>query len=250
MGEFKDHFSGFAADYSAFRPQWPSKLFAWLASQAPARELAWDCACGNGQAARALAPYFNQVIATDASSEQIRHATGCENVAYRVELAEKSSLSDHSVDLLLVAQAYHWLDPQAFLHEARRVLKADGMLAICFYQMVHINDRVDQSVIRLWGEVLEGWWPPERALVDNGFAGPPLPWVEIETPSFGIAKDWKLAELRAYLQTWSAVHRFKEHKGVDPLDLIGRELQAAWGDPELELRVCWPISLRLFRPSG
>ena len=48
---FKDHFSGRAAAYTRYRPGYPPALFAWLASQTGRHELAWDCGCGNGQAA-------------------------------------------------------------------------------------------------------------------------------------------------------------------------------------------------------
>ena len=40
-GPFKDHFSGHATDYRAFRPDYPPDLFAFLASLAPGRHLAW-----------------------------------------------------------------------------------------------------------------------------------------------------------------------------------------------------------------
>src|SRR5690606_4114436 len=68
---FEDHFSQIAASYAQYRPQYPPTLYAYLAQNAPGRALAWDCATGNGQAALGLAAYFDQVIATDASAEQI-----------------------------------------------------------------------------------------------------------------------------------------------------------------------------------
>ncbi|MGA7965988.1 MAG: hypothetical protein WCB49_08900 [Gammaproteobacteria bacterium] len=40
---FKDHFSGHAESCAATRPDYPAKLFAWLAGQAPAQELAQTC---------------------------------------------------------------------------------------------------------------------------------------------------------------------------------------------------------------
>ena len=62
MSGFKDHFSSHAADYAAFRPRWPPELFSWLSGQVYSRDLAWDCATGNGQAARALAAHFDRLI--------------------------------------------------------------------------------------------------------------------------------------------------------------------------------------------
>ena len=71
---FKDHFSKQAAGYAKFRPRYPQKLFDYLASIAPSRQVAWDCGTGNGQAAVGLASVFDRVIATDASEKQIANA--------------------------------------------------------------------------------------------------------------------------------------------------------------------------------
>jgi methylase of polypeptide subunit release factors len=71
---FVDHFSEKSAGYARSRPTYPDELFAFLARHAPARDRAWDCATGNGQAAMGLARHFRQVEATDASAEQISHA--------------------------------------------------------------------------------------------------------------------------------------------------------------------------------
>jgi len=67
---FKDHFSGHAGDYEAFRPNYPTELFTYLAGIAPGHALAWDCATGNGHAALGIAPHFAAAIATDASATQ------------------------------------------------------------------------------------------------------------------------------------------------------------------------------------
>ena len=85
----KDHFSGHADCYEAFRPTYPAALFDSLASLCPRRELAWDCATGNGQAAVPLAAYFKRVVATDASEKQIEQASGPDNVQYSVALADQ-----------------------------------------------------------------------------------------------------------------------------------------------------------------
>jgi hypothetical protein len=73
---FKDHFSGHAASYADARPTYADNLFQFLADQSPARTRAWDCATGNGQAAFSLAAYFETVIATDASQQQLLEQWG------------------------------------------------------------------------------------------------------------------------------------------------------------------------------
>lgn len=41
MSSFADHFSAAAESYAVYRPHYPAKLFEWLASVAPANDLAW-----------------------------------------------------------------------------------------------------------------------------------------------------------------------------------------------------------------
>lgn len=107
---FKDHFSGHAASYAAYRPTYPQALFAFLADACDSRQHAWDCATGNGQTAVLLTPYFERVTATDASAPQIAAAKRHPKIEYRVATAEASGLAAGSVDLITVAQALHWFD--------------------------------------------------------------------------------------------------------------------------------------------
>src|SRR5512139_937571 len=107
---FEDHFSKQSQLYAQYRPHYPDEIYAYLASLAPGRSLAWDCGTGNGQAAIGLAKHFDRVHATDASAEQISLAYRHEKVAYCVEPAEHISLGDSSVDLVTVAVAIHWFN--------------------------------------------------------------------------------------------------------------------------------------------
>src|SRR5580704_8188572 len=105
---FKDHFSGHADQYGAYRPKYPPALFDHVARIAPAKGLAWDCATGNGQAATELAEHFRAVVATDASRQQLAEAPAHDRIAYVVAAAERSPIASSSVDLVTVAQAIHW----------------------------------------------------------------------------------------------------------------------------------------------
>src|SRR5260221_11682253 len=102
---FRDHFSSHAAEYREFRPAYPPELFAYLASIAPGRQLAWDCGTGNGQAAVGLAEHFDRVFATDASAKQIQEAQVHPRVEYVVAPAERCPLAGGTADLVTVTQA-------------------------------------------------------------------------------------------------------------------------------------------------
>jgi ubiquinone/menaquinone biosynthesis C-methylase UbiE len=130
---FKDHFSGHAAQYAQFRPHYPRSLFEYLAKVAPGRERAWDCATGNGQAAIGLAEDFGEVIATDASAQQITNAAPRSNIVYRPAPAEASELEIASVDLVTVAQALHWFDRSAFFRSKSRSATARSDCSLGLY---------------------------------------------------------------------------------------------------------------------
>src|SRR5215218_2558188 len=132
---FEDHFSKQSQLYAQYRPKYPEQIYAYLASIAPSRSLAWDCGTGNGQAAIGLAKYFDKVFATDASAEQISRAYAHPRVEYHVESAEHVSLDDSTADLVTVAVAIHWFNFDEFYGAVKRVLKSNGVLAAWTYNL-------------------------------------------------------------------------------------------------------------------
>ena len=247
MSRFKDHFSAAASDYARFRPGYPPQLFEWLTSLCPQRQLALDVATGNGQAAVALAQHFEQVIASDASAAQLAQANPAANIDYRCEPAERSSLPDASVDLLVVAQALHWFDLEAFFDAAYGVLRRDGVIAVWCYGISLVEPAVDQVFMRLYRGLLGPYWPPERKHVENGYAELPFPFERVESPRFNIELDLRLADYLDYLRSWSASQAWLRKHGEDPVLQIADDMAAAWGDPEHALRVRWPIHLKVGR---
>ena len=245
--DFKDHFSGHAADYRDARPSYPPALFDWLAAQVPQRELAWDCGCGNGQASIALATRFAHVFASDPSAKQIANAEPCANIHYRVEPAEQCSLPDHAASLVTVAQALHWFDVDAFHAEARRVLAPNGVIAEWCYSDCHVDAAVDRAKDRLYVDLTGPYWPPERKHVDAGYRDLPFPFMPIMAPAFDMYATWTLAQFVAYLRSWSASQRHLGATGVDPVTLVESDLRAAWGDPQSQREVRWTFHLRCGR---
>jgi SAM-dependent methyltransferase len=245
--KFKDHFSRQAADYANFRPRYPREMFAYIASLAEDHVCAWDCATGNGQAAIELAGFFDRVIATDASDKQIRNAEPHDKVEYRVARAEQSGLPEHSVDVITVAQALHWFDLEAFYTEARRVLKSEGVVAASCYNLLEIGPEIDAILGRFYGEIVGPYWPAERKIIEDRYQTIPFPFDEIDAPGFVMTAHWSLAQLLGYLRTWSATQAFITTNGVDPTELILSDLSAVWGLSNREMRVRWPLTLRVGR---
>ena len=244
---FKDHFSTQADSYARYRPRYPAELYDYLTALPAARQLAWDCATGSGQAAVALAESFEQVIATDASPQQLERAQAHPRVSYQVASAEASPLTDASADLITVAQALHWFDLDAFATEARRVLKPGGILAVWSYALAQIRPDIDAVVEHLYADIVGPWWPPERDTVINRYANIQIPLRELETPAFNMQVDWTLAQLTGYLESWSAVQRYRDANQKNPLEQVRHPLASAWGQPEKPLAVRWPLTLRVYQ---
>jgi SAM-dependent methyltransferase len=243
---FHDHFSRQAQGYTQFRPGYPRELFQYLDSLVVLRHRAWDCGCGNGQAAAGLAEIFDEVIATDPSASQIAAARPTPRVTFLVATAEDCPLESNSVDLITVAQALHWFDMSRFYDQVRRVGRRGSVLAAWCYGLATISPAVDRVVERLYESILGSYWPPERKLIEDRYASLPFPFEELNAPPLAILAQWNLQELLGYLETWSSVQRYIERHGADPLALVKTDLAAAWGHASTQT-VRWPLHMRVGR---
>jgi len=242
---FEDHFSGHSQLYAQHRPQYPDEIYAYLASIAPAKSLAWDCGTGSGQAAIGLARYFDKVYATDASAEQISHAYPNPKVDYHVEPAEHVSLDDGTVDLVTVAVAIHWFNFDEFYSEVKRVLKPNGILAAWTYSLTEISPEIDLLVRQYYYEIVGEFWPERIHYLEEGYKTLPFPFEEIAAPEFVMKVDWNVNQYAGFLNSWSATQRYKEQKGHHPLERIWNQLSEAWGSGSRLVR--WPLYFRIGR---
>lgn len=242
-----DHFSAGAERYARHRPRYPEALFDRIAGEAPARGIAWDCGTGNGQAALALASRFRRVVATDASAHQLRNAPRGGTIHYVAATAEAIPLAAASVDLVTVAQAAHWFALDAFYDEVRRVCRPGGLVAMWTYGLCRVCPEVDERIAWFYREVVGSYWPPQRAWVDGAYRDLPFPFEPVRIAPPDIERDWTLEELAGYVGTWSAVKRYREARGDDPVAaLLLPALRPAWPAGESR-RVTWPLGLRAGR---
>jgi ubiquinone/menaquinone biosynthesis C-methylase UbiE len=245
---FKDHFSRQSNHYAAHRPGYPAELYDWLARQARGHERVWDCATGSGQAAIGLVNHFTNVVASDASAAQIRNRLAHERIDYLVALAEAAPLANRTCDLVSVAQAVHWFDFERFYPEVRRVLRPGGVIAVWTYTTFTLTPAVDAVVSEFYEHVVGAYWPPERRLVEEAYRTLPFPFAEIPAPGFRYECAWTLEQVMGYLASWSAVQRYKQAEGSDPLTPLRPALERAWpGPPGEACKMVWPIYARAGR---
>jgi SAM-dependent methyltransferase len=245
MPSFKDHFSRQAAAYSRYRPAYPPELISYVAALAPSRGLAIDCATGSGQAAVALARHFERVIAVDGSVPQLIRAMPAAGVTYLAGLAERLPLRAACGDLVAAAQAAHWFDFERFYGECRRVLRPGGLVAVWTYAKFRVDPALDAVVDHFYVDVIGRFWPPERRYVEAEYRDLPFPLAEEPAPAFTLATEWDLEQVLGYFGSWSAVQRYRDSTGRDPLPELRRALEPHWAGRLRRLE--WPLHLRVGR---
>lgn len=245
MSTFKDNFSQHADLYVKYRPHYPDALYAFLAEQTAAHDLAWDCGTGNGQAAIGLTPYYKNIIATDPSQQQINNCLHHPQIDYKVEKAEHSSIATNSIDLITIANALHWFDFDAYFAEAYRVLKPNGWLAAWAYFVPTSIPEIDKVVHDYHYNTLKAYWLPENGYVENSYRDIPFPFDTIATPEFVCEKELNLSDFIHYLSTWSATQRYLKMHGRNPADDLVTALQKYWPTPTSTQKITWRLVLKM-----
>ena len=156
-----------AQAYEAARPSYPADAVACVVGRAgigPGRAVL-DLAAGTGKLTRLLVATGADVIAVEpvAGMRAQLHAV-CPDVEDLDGTAEAIPVGDRSVDVVTVAQGFHWFDPGPALAEIARILRPDGALVLLW----NIADRAVAWVDEYFRIVTDvgGPIPYERFLAD------------------------------------------------------------------------------------
>ena len=122
-------FGSVAAAYDRYRPAPPPQALDWLIPADAAAVL--DLAAGTGAVTRLLIGRAARVVAVE-PDERMRAvlAARCPEAEVLEGRAEDIPLPDASVDAVVIASAWHWLDPDRAVPEITRVLRPGGNLGV------------------------------------------------------------------------------------------------------------------------
>ncbi len=232
--------------YAAFRPSYPRELYDFIYKHLKEKNIAWDCATGNGQVAQELCKDFGQVFATDLSQQQIDNAFASPNIHYQVAPAERTTFEDNSFDLITVAQALHWINTNEFYAEAIRVAKPDAILAVWGYAILTVDRQIDPPFLDFYYRTVGPYWDDARKLVEEQYRNVPFPFAKIETPAFELKVEWSLEQFSGYLSSWSATRNYIKANQQDPVKPFIDELKKVWPDGEIKT-VTFPLFMKLGR---
>lgn len=107
-----------------------------------------DVCCGTGLSSLALKEMAARVVGVDASAEMLALAPKGAGIVFCLASAERLPFGEGSFDVLSICQALHWLDREKFLAEARRVLRACGLLVI--YDDYMTGRMAENEEFRAW----------------------------------------------------------------------------------------------------
>jgi ubiquinone/menaquinone biosynthesis C-methylase UbiE len=140
-------FARAADDYERARPSYPVALVDALVDDlgvVPGATVL-DLAAGTGKLTRLLVATGAHLVAVEPIAEmRAQFAAVLPAIEILEGTAESLPLGDASVDVVTVAQAFHWFDPGPALDEIARVLRPGGALALIWNLRDEAVDWVDQ----------------------------------------------------------------------------------------------------------
>ena len=120
------------------------------------------------------------------------------------------------------------------------------MLAAWCYGDFLVPEGMDAALSAFRADI-EGHWQRENGEVREGYAGYDWPFEPIPTAPLWLSARWGLARWLGYLNSLSASERCKNATGEDPVYAHRAALSRAWGPPDAERELRWPLVLHLRR---
>jgi SAM-dependent methyltransferase len=151
-------FGAVAEEYDRFRPTYPERLFddlvelAGLDGSAPVLEVG----TGTGKATVLLAARGIPVLGIEPSVEMAavarRNASRFGNVEIEIEESdfERWDPRGRRFPLVLSAQAWHWVEPEAGFAKVRDVLLPGGWLAVCWNRFAWEKSELREPLVKAY----------------------------------------------------------------------------------------------------
>lgn len=131
-----ERFSDRVENYVKYRPHYPNAIVACLEENAGLTKdsIIADIGAGTGISSVPFLKNGNKVIGVEPNKEMRAVAEQLQQhyPGYRVVngSAEQTTLPDHSVDLIIAGQAFHWFNPLSAKIEFQRIAKPNSYVAL------------------------------------------------------------------------------------------------------------------------
>tara|TARA_B100000809_G_scaffold264615_1_gene320929 strand:+ start:309 stop:1121 length:813 start_codon:yes stop_codon:yes gene_type:complete len=144
-----DGFGSAARDYAEHRKGFPPATFDELLRLGIGEpsQVILDIGCGTGTLALGFAQRGCEVTGVDIDPRMLEEASRLANnqrleVAWLEAPAENTGLPKSTFDVITAGQCWHWFDQVKTVAECARLLKADGKLAVCWFDWIALPNTV------------------------------------------------------------------------------------------------------------
>jgi ubiquinone/menaquinone biosynthesis C-methylase UbiE len=133
-----NRFSNRVDNYIKYRPSYPKEVVSFLEDELGLKkeDRVADIGSGTGLFAELLLEKGYKVVCIEPNAEMRKAAEAklgkYEGFSSRDHQAEQTGLRTHSVNLITVATAFHWMEPVATKKEFNRILKPDGHIVLAW----------------------------------------------------------------------------------------------------------------------
>lgn len=214
-------FGEVAGEYARHRPSYPDEAVAWLTGGA---QVVAELGAGTGQLTAKMLAMGIQVHAVEPDERMLAVLTHQHPAVHGYcSTADEIPLTDHSVDAVLSADAWHWFPEAETVKEVRRVLRPGGWLGLVWNT---------PAPVAPWEYELAGIDPDKKSAdgtptspVRSGFG--PFPDHECEREIFPWAWSITPERFRSYLATNSALITMSTAEREDKLDSSAAVVRAA-----------------------
>lgn len=131
-------FNGMADDYSKYRPNYANESINYIINAASLTKssVIADIGSGTGKFSKLLLDKGFYVFGVEPNDDMRQKAENelikNKNFISIAGSSENTTLPNCSIDLITVAQAFHWFDIEKFLVECNRILKENGYVLVIY----------------------------------------------------------------------------------------------------------------------
>lgn len=141
----KSEFNNKAKDYAKGRPTYPVEILDKLKELGVTdKSTIADIGAGTGLLTNMLGDIGCRVLAVEPNLEMFeecnKYCASKGNIQCICATAEETTLKDNSIDVITIAQAFHWFDKKLCKKEFKRILKEDGYVITIWNSLEEDSD--------------------------------------------------------------------------------------------------------------